>query len=195
MSHSVCEQCTDRAALTAKPQTPPWAGQDTPAIPCQFIFPEATCTPHAHPPPSPQLYFLIPRAHLCSSQPLTLLCSLIHPPTGSASRFGAESRVLGLVSVIPQCWGDCSFHSHSLHSTTSQMCSAQAVKAGNKLFLTFYSHLRAQPLTVVAVPTLEGGAISVLLPSEDLLEYAGCLLKDPTINSWVVYKQHRACTG
>lgn len=167
--------------MTAKPQAPPappvqGRTPQAPAVPWQpsplFVFLEATCTPHGHPPPSPQLYFLIPRAPLCSSQPLTLLCCIIHPPTASARRFGAESRVLVLVSVIPQCWGGCSLHSHSLCSSTPQMCSAQAAKAGNKLVLTLYSHLRAQPLTAVAVPTPERGAISVLLPSKDLLACA-----------------------
>lgn len=92
-----------------------------------------------------------------------------------------KSRVLVLVSVILQCWGVCSFHSHNLHSSTSQMCSVQAAKAGNKLVLIFYSHLRTQPLTVVAVPTLERGATSVLLPNKDLLAYAGCLKKKPLL--------------
>lgn len=91
-----------------------------------------------------------------------------------------KSRGLVLVSVIPQCWGGCRFHSHNLCSSPSQMCSVQAAKAGNKLVLIFYSHLRAQPLTVVVAPTLERGAVSVFLPNKDLLAYAGCLKEKKT---------------
>lgn len=115
-------------------------------------------------PTDPQLYWLIPQLLSACSEVQSVL-------SGSVRRFSAENHVLVLVSPV---LGRLQL---PLTQSSPQMCSAKAAKAGNKLVLIFYSHLRTQPLTAVAVPTLERGAVSVLLPNKDLLAYAGCLKK------------------
>lgn len=73
-----------------------------------FIFLEAPCTSHDHPPPiptDPQLYLPIPQARLCSSQLLRLLYCIIPPPAASMRRFGAEKPCFGACFCNPPVLG------------------------------------------------------------------------------------------